>query len=149
MTFLQILLIACPKFLRYATRWLIYLLKIMGRRKYRKKGKMSKVLSQILFHGLCFQCVQGLNLDHMSLTFSCQISAPNGIEWSDSTWRAIKEKVTGGNNIGRLITRFLKYTPELLDEVVDTKWNVCLNPVLCLALSMSQLFISLRKQAEE
>lgn len=52
----------------------------------------------------------------MSLTFS-----QNGIEWSPSTWRAIKEKVTGGNNIGRLITRFLKYTPELLDEVVDTK----------------------------
>lgn len=38
-----------------------------------------------------------------------------------SVLAATKGKVTGGNNIGRLITSCLKCVPELLDEVVDTK----------------------------
>ena len=38
-----------------------------------------------------------------------------------SVLAATKGKVTDGNNIGKLITRCLKYGPELLDEIVDTK----------------------------
>lgn len=56
----------------------------------------------------------------LPLPSSCN-SAQKEADEFPSVLAASKGKVTDGNNIGRLITRCLKYVPELLDEVVDTE----------------------------
>lgn len=93
--------------------------------------KIAKFLSQIALPWLTFSkrlwvffkvCVHQIEilLTSRQLPFSHNPAQKKADEFP-SVLAATKGKVTDGNNIGRPITRFLKYVPELLDEVVDTK----------------------------
>lgn len=100
----------------------------MGGEEYRKKNSKISIpnysgMTYIFKEALgTFQSVRQIKILFTSpqLPSSCN-SAQKEADEFPSVLAASKGKVTDGNNIGRLITRCLKYVPELLDEVVDTE----------------------------